>query len=117
MKLTPVVFAALLCLSMPGCGGGSNSSGMTQQMPPPPPTPTLDPQYRASTATPFAPNCDGVAAVGTLYVNAEVEPSLAINPTNTSNLAAAWQQDRWSNVGARGIVAAASMDGGRTWSR
>ena len=121
MKLTPVVFAALLSLSVPGCGGGSNSSGMTQTPapapPPPPPPPTLDPQYRVSAATPFAPNCDGVPAVGTLYINAEVEPSLAINPTNTSNLVAAWQQDRWSNGGARGIVAAASMDGGKTWSR
>ncbi|WJH33743.1 glycoside hydrolase [Paenibacillus sp. CC-CFT747] len=28
-----------------------------------------------------------------------------------------WQQDRWSNGGARGVVAAFSLDGGRTWRR
>jgi len=85
--------------------------------PPPPPGPTLDPQYRASAATPFAPNCDGVPASGTLYANSEVEPALAINPANTSNIIAAWQQDRWSNGGARGIVAAASTDGGHSWTQ
>jgi hypothetical protein len=117
MKLTPAFVALPLLLA--GCGGGSNSSGTTQQPPPPPPSPvpTLDPQYRVSAATPFAPNCDGVPASGTLYANAEVEPALAINPANTSNIVAAWQQDRWSNGGARGIVAATSIDGGHSWAQ
>jgi hypothetical protein len=30
-------------------------------------------------------------------------------------MVAAWQQDRWSTGGARGIVAGSSMDGGKTW--
>jgi len=121
MKLTSVFGAALLGLALAACGGGSNSSGMTTPQPPPPPPPppppTLDPQYRVSAASPFAANCDGVPAAGTLYTNAEVEPSLAINPTNPQNIVAAWQQDRWSSGGARGIVAAASMDGGKTWTQ
>jgi len=121
MKLTPVL-AVLPLLLLAGCGGGSNSSGTTQSMPPPPPPPpppgsTLDPQYRVSAATPFVPNCDGVPASGMLYANAEVEPALAINPANTSNIIAAWQQDRWSNGGARCIVAAASTDGGHSWTQ
>ena len=121
MNLPIALAAAVLGLSLAGCGGGSNSSGMAQQPPPapppPPPPPTLDPQYRASAATPFASNCDGVPAVGVLYTDAEVEPSLAINPANASNVVAAWQQDRWSSGGARGIVAATSMDGGKTWTQ
>jgi hypothetical protein len=53
---------------------------------------------------------------GTLYSNSEVEPSIAVNPLNERNLIAAWQQDRWSNAGSRGIVSAASFDGGATWT-
>ena len=63
----------------------------------------------------FAPGCDRATSSGTVYVNAEVEPSLAINPRAPDNLIGAWQQDRWSNGSARGLVAAASFDGGRTW--
>src|SRR5262245_35586136 len=47
----------------------------------------------------------------------EVEPTLAVNPTNRDNVVGVWQQDRWSNGGARGLVAAVSLDGGATWSR
>jgi hypothetical protein len=76
-----------------------------------------DPEYRVSAASPFAAGCDGVPANGTVYANAEVEPSFVINPHDTSNVVAAWQQDRWSTGGARGIVAALSHDGGKTWAR
>src|SRR5205823_3625560 len=44
-------------------------------------------------------------------------PSLAINPVNPHNLIAVWQQYRWSNGGARGVIAAASFDSGHTWTR
>ena len=52
-----------------------------------------------------------------MYTNAEVEPSLAVNPQNTRNLVASWQEDRWSTGGSRGIIVGASNDGGTTWSR
>lgn len=106
-----------------GCsgGGGSSSNSPPAPTPTPPPSPppavTFDPQYRASAATPFATNCDGVVINGTVYGNAEVEPSAASNPSNQQNIVGAWQQDRWSNGGARGIVAASSFDGGRSWTR
>jgi hypothetical protein len=58
-----------------------------------------------------------VPAVGVTYINAEVEPTQAINPTNSANIVAAWQQDRWSTGGSRGIVAGASGDGGKTWAQ
>ena len=76
-----------------------------------------DPQFPASAASPFVPGCDGVAATGTVYENAEVEPMLAVNPVDPDNLVGVWQQDRWSNGGARGLLTGYSHDGGRTWAR
>src|SRR5437764_12331667 len=51
----------------------------------------------------------------TLYPNAEPEPRVDVNPTNSSNIVGAYQQDRWSDGGARGLVASWSKDGGATW--
>ncbi|MGA9420993.1 MAG: sialidase family protein [Rhodanobacteraceae bacterium] len=124
VALTRLALGSLICV-LAACGGSSNSSSSAPPPPPstppppppPPPTPALDPQYLASTPSPFANNCDGVAPVGTLYVNAEVEPSLAIDPNDGSVLNAVWQQDRWSTGGARGVVAGRSTDGGQTWTR
>ena len=53
---------------------------------------------------------------GTNFVNSEIEPWMAVNPTDGDNLVAAWQQDRWNNGGSRGIVTASSHDGGLTWT-
>jgi len=75
------------------------------------------PVFRASAMSPFAPGCDGVAATGTLYENAEVEPMVAVNPVNPANIVGVWQQDRWSNGGSHGLLTGYSLDGGRTWAR
>jgi len=53
---------------------------------------------------------------GTNFPNSEVEPFVAVNPTNPSNIVGVFQQDRWSNGGAHGLVASTSHDGGSTWS-
>jgi len=45
-----------------------------------------------------------------------VEPYLAINPANPSNLIGIWQQDRWSDGGSHGLVAGYSLDDGKTWT-
>lgn len=91
-----------------GCGGGGGAS---------PGTPPADsPEALVSAESPFSGDCGG-DSTGTLYAQAEVEPYLAINPTDPGNLIAVWQQDRWSDGGARGLVSGASFDGGRTWSR
>jgi BNR repeat-like domain len=63
--------------------------------------------------SPFA-ECT-VDGPGTNYVNAEVEPQVAVNPTDPNNIIAVFQQDRWSNGGANGLVAAVTHDGGATW--
>ena len=52
-----------------------------------------------------------------LYPNSEIEPRSTINPTNPMNIVAEYQQDRWSDGGARGLVASVSHDGGTTWNR
>jgi hypothetical protein len=59
--------------------------------------------------------CAAPAGGGTIYPNTEVEPFNAVNPANTANQIAVWQQDRWSNGGAHALMAAASFDGGASW--
>ncbi len=76
---------------------------------------TVAPLILASGPSPFA-NCT-IGGPGTNYVNAEVEPWVAVNPTNPNNIIAVYQQDRWSNGGAHGLVTAVSFNGGATWSR
>jgi hypothetical protein len=53
---------------------------------------------------------------GTLYANTAVEPSIAASPFNPMNLIAAWQQNRWSNGGAQGLMLASSVNGGTSWT-
>ena len=60
-------------------------------------------------------SCSDAGQTGTIYPDAEVEPYVAVNPHLTSNIVGVWQQDRWSNGGARGLVAGFSTNGGTTW--
>src|SRR5438874_1772410 len=82
---------------------------------------TVAPLTTVSTASPFPPGC-GRATEGSFpgsnynYANAEVEPWLAVNPAAAGDVAGFWQQDRWSDGGAHGLVAAVSHDGGATWA-
>ncbi|MEP6655812.1 MAG: sialidase family protein [Betaproteobacteria bacterium] len=68
-----------------------------------------------SRPSPFAPGCDGVPATAVLYTNAEVEPRVAVDPLDGNHLIGVWQQDRWSDGGARGLLTGISRDAGRTW--
>jgi hypothetical protein len=79
-----------------------------------PPAPAF-PLVQVSDRTDFVSGCEGVDAEGTLYRSAEVEPWLAVNPANPDNLIGVWQQDRWSNGSASGLVAGVSFNGGATW--
>jgi hypothetical protein len=54
---------------------------------------------------------------GTVFLNSEVEPWIDVNPTNPSNIVGMWQQDRWSNGGARGHVVGVSVNGGTSWTQ
>ena len=70
------------------------------------------PACRRSNLTATGPLFQLLAA----YVNAEVEPYVAINPRNPNNLIAVYQEDRYANDGANGVLAAVSFDGGRHWT-
>lgn len=100
-------------------GGGSScikiastSSSGSLFTPAEPPNPLV----QVSGDSPFARGCGLEEVCGTVYVGAEVEPYLAINPVDTQNLVGVWQQDRWSNGGAQGLLSAFSTDGGQTWN-
>jgi hypothetical protein len=77
---------------------------------------------QVSGVSPFAAGCgleptgmDPIFGEGVVFVGSEVEPFVDINPVNPANLIAVWQQDRWSNGGARGNAAGVSLNGGATW--
>lgn len=73
---------------------------------------------QVSGASPFGScTADDVAGqTGTNFANSEVEPWVDVNPADSDNVVGAYQQDRWSNGGARGLVASYSMDGGASWA-
>jgi hypothetical protein len=71
---------------------------------------------QVSGLSPFAGNRSDSGQPGINYLNSEVEPTLGVDPTNPNHLVAAWQQDRWSNSGCRGLVDAVSFNGGQTWT-
>jgi hypothetical protein len=61
---------------------------------------------------------------GRVFPDSEVEPWIDVNPTDQDddgvvedNIVGMWQQDRWSNGGARGHVAGVSFDGGSSWTQ
>lgn len=63
------------------------------------------------TACPFGASEDFAAA----YDDAEVEPQVAVNPTNPNEMVGVTQQDRWPDGGARGLSSWMSLDRGLTW--
>ena len=81
------------------------AAGVAIANPDPPPVSGADP-YASCTA----------GAPGFNFPSTEVEPYVAVNPTNGSNIVGVYQQDRWDNGGARGLAASVSMNGGTTWT-
>ena len=72
---------------------------------------------RVSARSPFA-RCGIILGVGEVnYLNAEVEPWLALNPQDLNNRVGVWQQDRFEFGDARGLLTAVSHNGGKTWKR
>ena len=60
--------------------------------------------------------CNGAPQTGVVFRNSEVEPHIAVNPTNPDNMIAGWHQDRWSTGGGQSLGAAYTIDGGSTWT-
>jgi hypothetical protein len=79
---------------------------------------SLGPQVLVSGPSPFAACTIGSAGPSSVvYTNTEVEPQVAVNPTNPTRVVGNFQQDRWNDGGARGLVAARSANGGASWAR
>ena len=80
---------------------------------------SVSPSVVVSGSSPFAACPDGATQgppPGEVFVNAEVEPWVAVNPANPNNLVGVWQQDRWTDGGSKGLGTARSTDGGATWT-
>lgn len=77
----------------------------------------LEPPVAVSGPSPFAGCAVGSAGPDSVnYVNTEVEPFVAVNPADPDNIIGVFQQDRWNDGGAHGLVAARSLDGGNSWT-
>jgi hypothetical protein len=104
-----------VCLALAGCFGvvrAQNSGTQRRDL-----RPVGSPAGNAAVVSgksPFSAGCNG-KQTGSVYLNSAVEPFLAVDPGNLSHLVGVWQQDRWNNGGANGVLAAVTMDGGRTW--
>jgi hypothetical protein len=79
---------------------------------------TLTPLVQVSDPSPLPPPA---STTPTVFVNSEVEPQLAVNPVDTTQAVAVWQQDRYrSGGGARALVVSVTADAdnplGAHWS-
>jgi hypothetical protein len=78
---------------------------------------SIGPTVPASGPSPFAGCTAGqFFPTSVNYPNTEVEPFVAVNPTNPDNLIGVFQQDRWNDGGAHGLVASRSTNGGASWT-
>jgi hypothetical protein len=102
-RLFVVVSALALVVAAPGVAGAG--------------TYTVGPTVPASGPSPFA-GCPVGAFFPTSvnYPNTEVEPFVAVNPTNPANVIGVFQQDRWNDGGAHGLSTSWSMNGGASWA-
>jgi hypothetical protein len=87
-----------------------------------PPLAAVTQRTAGSGASAFGPaGCNLQPQNGTLYLNAEVEPWIDVDPTSAADadgpdLIGVYQQDRYSTGGARGLGTSVSTDGGATFS-
>jgi hypothetical protein len=79
---------------------------------------TLTPLVQVSGDSPLDPT---IAPNGRVFINSEVEPQIAVDPTNPAHAVAVWQQDRYRSVGGgRALVASYTLNAndpnGAIWS-
>ena len=107
MSSTRSRFRALAPLALLAVALMAVGAGATPQVASPP--------VEVSTTNPFAA-CPPDGA-GINFPGSEVEPWIEVNPTNAANRIVVYQQDRYSNGGAKGTVAAVTFNGGATWTQ
>lgn len=65
----------------------------------------------------FPPCSTAGSPPDTTWAGSEEEPWIAANPSDPTNLAVSWQQDRWQLYGGSpALLTASSTDGGASWS-
>jgi BNR repeat-like domain len=80
-------------------------------------TTQIDPGGSPFGATSSGASCqNSPGQAGTNYPGTQVEPWIAVDPSNNSNAITVWQQDRWSNGAANGLLSAYSTNGGLSWT-
>ena len=80
-------------------------------------TPVQVPDSPLAATPACAPVVARSTAAGSVnYPGAEVEPYVAVDPTNPAHLIGAFQQDRWNDGGANGLIAVVSNNGGMSWT-
>ena len=104
LRRTVALAAGFVVLAAPAAWAGPGSAG---------------PNVAVSGASPFAAcTADNVAGqTGTVYPNSEVEPWVSAskvdrNGDGATDVIVGHQQDRWSNGGARGVIASVLFQGG-----
>jgi hypothetical protein len=103
------VTAGVLVIGTIGAAGGTAVAE-------PRPSAVTEP-VAVSGLTPF-PGCTaGSTPTSTVFNGAEVEPWNAVNPRDPRNIVTYYQQDRWNDGGAHGLVASVTKDGGRHWKQ
>jgi hypothetical protein len=78
---------------------------------------SVGPLVQVSLDDPFA-GCtadDPAHQPGRLYPDSELEPRVTVDPNDPTHIIGMWQQDRWSDGAARGLVAGVTFDGGQDW--
>jgi hypothetical protein len=68
---------------------------------------------QVSDPSPYAGCTIGGGPGAVNFPSAEVEPFIATDPRSPGHLLGTWQQDRWNDGGAHGLVSAVTFDGGR----
>src|SRR5437879_10521555 len=106
MRRISVGFAGAICVLLALSGPALASEAVNQ---------VTNRTGTSPTSNPYS-GCSVGQGTGRNYVNSEVEPFAAVNPTDSANVIAVWQQDRWSNGGAHGLAAGVTNDGGSHWT-
>jgi hypothetical protein len=80
-------------------------------------TPARVPDNPLAATAACAPVVDRSMHAGSInFPDTEVEPYIAVDPTNPRHLITSVQQDRWNDGGANGLTNAVSTDGGASWT-
>ena len=107
-RIATTAFSILFLLALPAGAGANNT------------TFTLGSPVAASGGDPFSlcsigadPGANPPSAV---YPGTSVEPYVAVDPSNSDNVIGVFQQDRWTDGGAKGLLAVGSTNGGASWN-